>query len=299
MNYIKLYYNLCEYCKSTDVYERIKRRNPLDERLKQENIYQEKHHIVPKHDGGDDSPKNIVKMLPEEHYLSHYIRFRAFEKREDFLAVRFIYNGLPRYIKDDLYFSINKKVSKWKNHIYFFKKEFTWHTENGIKNISNARRGKTVVIEKETRKMIGSVDNNHPKILSGEWVNHTYGTIYVVDKKTKMLKRILREDFNKENYELPKFKRDKENNFNYKHIDLLDIKEAVLEFVDENSMVMAKDVLTKIGVSSVWIKNHYGNFSNLIKLINNEFNLSVNYSPYQRTSKQKKQISQTLRNKND
>ena len=64
-------------------------------------------------------------------------------------------------------------------------------------------------------------------------------------------------------------------------------------------MVMAKDVLTKIGVSSVWIKNHYGNFSNLIKLINNEFNLSVNYSPYQRTSKQKKQISQTLRNKND
>lgn len=35
--------------------------------------YSEKHHIVPKCLGGDNSPENIVRLTPEEHYLAHQL----------------------------------------------------------------------------------------------------------------------------------------------------------------------------------------------------------------------------------
>lgn len=35
--------------------------------------YVEKHHILPKCLGGSDEPTNIIKLLPEEHYLAHLL----------------------------------------------------------------------------------------------------------------------------------------------------------------------------------------------------------------------------------
>jgi HNH homing endonuclease len=297
MNYELLYNKFCDYCKNVNVIERIKRRNPLDERLIEHSIYQEEHHIVPRHSGGSDAEDNFVKMLPEEHYLAHYIRFRAFGDRKDFLSVRFIFNGLPRYLKDDAYLSINKKVSKWKNHIYFFRKNNSWHTIDGINKISNARKNKVVVIDKITREMIGSVDKNHPNVLSGRWVNHTYGTIYVWNKKDKRANRILKDEFDSSIHEPYIFKRDKENNFNYKHIDENKILDAILKHVDSNLMIQSKLVLEELKISEMWVKRHYGSFSNLIILINNKFGLNIKYGKYQRTDAQKLKISQTLREK--
>lgn len=48
----------------------------------------------------------------------------------------------------------------------------------------------------------------------------------------------------------------------------------------------------------MWVKRHYGSFSNLIILINNKFGLNIKYGKYQRTDAQKLKISQTLRKKN-
>lgn len=35
--------------------------------------YSERHHVVPRCIGGDDSPENIVRLTPEEHYVAHQL----------------------------------------------------------------------------------------------------------------------------------------------------------------------------------------------------------------------------------
>lgn len=45
-----------------------------------------KHHIIPKHMGGDDSLENIVELSIEEHALEHKKLWEQFGKEEDFIA---------------------------------------------------------------------------------------------------------------------------------------------------------------------------------------------------------------------
>lgn len=40
-------------------------------RVLPENIYTEKHHIVPKSLGGSNLPENLVRLLPREHFICH------------------------------------------------------------------------------------------------------------------------------------------------------------------------------------------------------------------------------------
>jgi ligand-binding sensor protein len=51
MDYTSLYNTFINYFKSVDIVQRIKIRNSNDFRLNDtENIYTEKHHIIPRHD---------------------------------------------------------------------------------------------------------------------------------------------------------------------------------------------------------------------------------------------------------
>lgn len=38
--------------------------------------YAEKHHVVPKCLGGDNSPQNLVRLTPEEHFVAHQLLMR-------------------------------------------------------------------------------------------------------------------------------------------------------------------------------------------------------------------------------
>lgn len=40
--------------------------------------YVEKHHILPKCLGGSDEPDNLIKLLPEEHYLAHQLLVKIY-----------------------------------------------------------------------------------------------------------------------------------------------------------------------------------------------------------------------------
>ena len=60
MNYKKNYYDYISYVKSLN-------------RSKQDNVYYEKHHILPKSLGGNDEPTNLVLLTAREHYLAHYL----------------------------------------------------------------------------------------------------------------------------------------------------------------------------------------------------------------------------------
>ena len=40
--------------------------------------YTENHHIIPRCLGGDDNPENLVRLTPEEHYLSHQLLVKIY-----------------------------------------------------------------------------------------------------------------------------------------------------------------------------------------------------------------------------
>jgi hypothetical protein len=203
MNYERIYNNLCELCKTTDVKDRLSNRNANDERLSVDYIYTEKHHIVPRHDGGKDLESNLVVMLPEEHYMAHLLRFKAYNNRNDFLAIRLMVNGYVYKKKVSSVLSSklkNKLVASFKQNVSMFRKQNTWHSPVGVKNISEARKGTMPVIDSETLEMIGSVDVNHPNVLSGKWRHHSTGNISVTCKTTGVKKYITVNEY-KDNYD--------------------------------------------------------------------------------------------------
>ncbi len=200
MNYEHIYNNLCNLCKNKTVIERISSRNKNDYRLNEDYIYIEKHHIIPRHAGGNNDPENIVVMLPEEHYMAHLLRYNAYKDRNDFLSIRFMINGYvnKKELNDKISLKLkNKLVASFKQNITMFRKENTWHTEEGIKKISESRKGTIPVKDIDTDQIIGSVSVNHPNVISGKWVHHTKGKLSVIDKNTKNKKYITLKEFNK------------------------------------------------------------------------------------------------------
>ena len=45
-------------------------------RILSDSVYTEKHHILPRSLGGNDSPDNIIKLLPREHFIAHLLLAR-------------------------------------------------------------------------------------------------------------------------------------------------------------------------------------------------------------------------------
>jgi hypothetical protein len=61
MNYLKIYNSLIDRGKTRILKE-----------------YSEKHHIIPKCMGGDDSKDNLVDLTPEEHYVAHQLLVKIY-----------------------------------------------------------------------------------------------------------------------------------------------------------------------------------------------------------------------------
>ena len=40
--------------------------------------YRERHHVIPRCMGGDDSPTNLVGLTPEEHYVAHQLLVKMY-----------------------------------------------------------------------------------------------------------------------------------------------------------------------------------------------------------------------------
>ena len=59
--------------KYTKVYYQITSRAQLEQRLKGNGIYYEKHHIIPRSLGGVNSKGNIALLSPKEHYVCHLL----------------------------------------------------------------------------------------------------------------------------------------------------------------------------------------------------------------------------------
>lgn len=49
----------------------------------------EKHHIIPRFDGGSDVPENIVLLTIKEHVIAHWLRWKVLKKPQDYSAFLF------------------------------------------------------------------------------------------------------------------------------------------------------------------------------------------------------------------
>ena len=55
--------------------------------------YVERHHIIPKSEGGKDEPDNLVNLTAREHYIAHLLLARIYDDQKMWCAVQMMFNG--------------------------------------------------------------------------------------------------------------------------------------------------------------------------------------------------------------
>lgn len=75
--------------------------------------YYEKHHIVPRCQGGNDEPTNIVWLYPEEHYLAHQLLVKMYPKDYGLTSAAIMMTSHPngKRVNNKLYGWLRRKHS--------------------------------------------------------------------------------------------------------------------------------------------------------------------------------------------
>lgn len=171
-----------------------------EKRLSDGKIYYEKHHIVPvfmfktnkryktsigEFLGNPDDPDNLVLLTPREHFLSHLLLCKIYKNTKYYqgcLTSLFLMSNKFKFgRKNEISFNRNQIITK-----LFSTRLYNNARLAGRKAISEARLGKIVVKDKNTGKIIGSIDKQHPKIISGEWVHHSKGIKFSNERKAQL-----------------------------------------------------------------------------------------------------------------
>lgn len=295
MNYEKIHDDLVNLCKTVDVDDRLKMRNSSDYRIGC--AYTEVHHIVPRHDGGTDDETNLVRVLPEEHYMLHLLRYKIKKQRNDFLAIRFMING---YKNNSYRLTNNKSYAMFKHHIQKFRSEMGWHTKEGRKSISESSKGKVVV--KDEHGNFYKVDKNDPRYVSGELVHHTKGMLSAYLKSNGKKVRISVDEYqnNKHLYDSITCQKGKNNTRYFECTEEIrrDIMNSVREHAIENNHYihsrLLKYVKENYNKSHTWVKNHFGNPTKIVEEYNEMFNTNVNYVLHYKTKETRAKLSRYI-----
>lgn len=114
MNYVKIY---------NDIILKSVMREPPD-------CYTEKHHVVPKCMGGDDSSDNMVILTAKEHYICHALLYKAFKTQKLAFSWRMM--------------STDPNGNRYKSRLYKYARE-AWSRHmseitRGIKRTDEARK---------------------------------------------------------------------------------------------------------------------------------------------------------------
>ena len=249
MNYKKIYNCFVEHFKNTNAKQRLATRDKNDKRLASMTIYTENHHIIPKSLGGKDEEDNLINLLPEEHLFMHKLRFKAFNNREDMLAVRLMLNGFSNTANNNKELAVCERLTKqikkdyaWiKQNSFNFRKEHGWQTEEGRRKISESRKGTFPAKDKITGEIIGSVHKDHPNIKNGIWVHHSTGKVPVTRKSDSKKLYIDSDEYQKNKtlyvYRGPSAKG--KNNPRWKNIETEKIFEDYKIFCIEQKMIVS------------------------------------------------------------
>jgi predicted nucleic acid-binding Zn-ribbon protein len=52
------------------------------------------HHMIPRFMGGDDSPTNLVKLIPIDHAIAHFVRYKLYKKHGDLYAYQILMGSI-------------------------------------------------------------------------------------------------------------------------------------------------------------------------------------------------------------
>lgn len=127
----------------------------------------DRHHIIPKSMNGTDDASNIIKLTYREHFLAHWMLWKAFENSQ---------------MTHAFWYMTQKKMSKLSSHTYQVLKESRFNLLKGNTNASGKRS-----LESRTNMSNAQLKSNkhptrgkkrpdHSKKMSGEH-NPMYGTI--------------------------------------------------------------------------------------------------------------------------
>lgn len=97
--------------------------------------YSERHHILPKSMGGQDSSDNLVYLTPSEHYRAHFLLWKIYQNKEMALALwrMSITGGKFNALEPEIYEQLRKQVIDSKSYqgrkVYCLELDKTFETE--------------------------------------------------------------------------------------------------------------------------------------------------------------------------
>lgn len=269
------------------LYKQIIDQAKKENRMKNQGIYYEQHHIVPDFlfknrkrsgpkghlDGDPNHPSNLVLLTFSEHLMAHYYLYEIYkDTRYEYSAgsaLQFFFVKATGNHKRQVHLSsVDKQLLKEMEHARVL----------GIKSISKARTGKMPAVDAITREKKGSVSVKHPKVLSGEWVHHSKG---LPGKSARDMSGSKNTNFK----ELTQERRERmwrcvanSCQDGYLKLNLLkkNMKEEFTEFKK---------------ISLAWIRNKFGSIAILIEETNTNLGLDIKYNPYHRSKHQRKTAS--------
>ena len=271
-----------------ELYKKLIDTTRKENRMKDQETYYERHHIVPDFlfknrkrtgpkghlDGNPDSEENLILLTFSEHLMAHYYLYEIYkDTRYEYSsgsALQFFFVKATGNHKRQINLSeVDEKFLKEMEHLRLL----------GNECISKARTGMMPVVDAITREKQGSVPVDHPKVLSGEWIHHSKG---VPGKSARNMSGSKNTNFK----ELTQARRER-------------MWECVSESCQDGYLKlnllqdnMKKEFTEFNKISLAWIGNKFGSLENLLKETNENLNLSIKYSPYHRSAEQRKIASE-------
>lgn len=145
MNYSKIY---------DDIINNAKNRN-LDG-------YKEKHHIIPKCLGGDDSDENLVYLTAREHFVVHQLLVMIYPDNHKLaLAVRFMTGNNKVHIRNNRQFEWIRIRANEANKILMLGKKRPERSKEWCEKLSKAHKGKKH--SEETKSKMSKAHKGKPK----------------------------------------------------------------------------------------------------------------------------------------
>lgn len=155
--------------------------------------YTEKHHIIPKSLGGDNSKENLVKLTAREHYICHLLMTKMLEgenRRKMWYASYMMMRGIKRFKPSARMYELVKqnmiKANKERPGPNLGKKL----TDEQKEKLSIARKGKPLgpMSEDHKLKLKKPKSEEHKRKLSEAKKGKTYGYTHSEETKKKISK---------------------------------------------------------------------------------------------------------------
>lgn len=260
------------------IYKSLIEKAKKENRKKKCGEYYESHHIIPDFmfrdrkrkgpkgtlSGNPNDKNNLVLLTAREHFIAHVLLYKIYKgTKYEYSAGSALSFFTTKVIKNR-----NHNRNDWFNQSC--SKKYDFYRKIGLESISKARKGKMPVVDAKTRESIGSVEVNHPKVLSGEWVHHSKGRKISESEKSN---RQSKAGFRNDNY--------KGWTKQYEETTLL-----ILKSIENNNIISRKDFFNDMKkykgdrakyFSITLINNQYGDFVNFINIINERNNTQYKF----------------------